>query len=103
MPPGPISTAEVPPELMSMILDDAAGRTGVPADDLVPVRADQIVWNDGSLGCPRPGEVYTEALVRGYWVILRAGDQTLDYRAADTGYFVFCDNAFPGSGGNPTG
>ena len=85
-----------------MLLADAAGRTGIPAADLVPVRADEVIWNDGSLGCPRPGEIYTQALINGYWVIMRAEDQTLDYRAAATGYFVLCENAFPGSAGNPS-
>jgi hypothetical protein len=31
------------------------------------------VWNDGSLGCPEPGMMYTQALVNGYWLIIEAG------------------------------
>jgi len=103
LPETPVAIGAIPSEMMDKILSDAAERSGVPKADLVPVRAEQALWNDGSLGCPRPGESYTQALVNGYWVILRAGDQILDYRAAETGYFVFCENAFPGSGGNPTG
>ena len=103
LPEDAVETGAIPSEMMDKILSDAAERSGVPKDDLVPVRAEQALWNDGSLGCPRPGDSYTQALVPGYWVILRAGEQILDYHAAETGYFVFCENAFPGSGQNPTG
>jgi hypothetical protein len=33
---------------------------------------------------------YTQALVRGYRVILRAGGQTFDYHATANGHFVLC-------------
>jgi hypothetical protein len=91
----------VPADLMDSILADAASRMSVPTGDLVPVKADEIVWNDGSLGCPKPGESYTQALVNGYWVIVVAGDRPLDYRASGSGFFFLC--LFPGSGGDPTG
>lgn len=88
---------------MDKILADATNRIGLPKADLVPVKAAALVWNDGSLGCPKPGESYTQAPVNGYWVVLIAGDRALDYRAGQGGFFFLCDSAFPGSGGDPTG
>jgi hypothetical protein len=88
---------------MAKIMEDASTRSGVPVGDIVAVRAEQALWNDGSLGCPQPDMSYTQAQVNGYWVVLRAGEKLLDYRASESGFFVFCDTAFPGSGGAPTG
>ena len=88
---------------MTSILADAATRTGMSVSDIFAVRAEQAIWNDGSLGCPQPDMSYTQAQVDGYWVVLKAGDTLLDYRASKTGFFTFCDTAFPGVGGAPTG
>ena len=49
-----------------------------------------MTWPDGSLGCPQPGINYTMALVPGYQIIVRAGEQRLDYHATRRGHFVLC-------------
>jgi hypothetical protein len=85
-------TGEVPPELLDAILEDLAGRTGASQEQMVLIRAEAVVWNDGSLGCPQPGMLYTQALVNGYWVELEVDGQTFDYHAARTGYFVLCES-----------
>ena len=51
-----------------------------PREQLVIVRAESVVWNDGSLGCPEPGMEYTQALINGYWVVIEAAGQTYDFR-----------------------
>ncbi|MBK5265961.1 MAG: hypothetical protein JJE47_00860 [Acidimicrobiia bacterium] len=103
LPDGPVDTSAVPADLMAKIMTDASTRSGVPVGDIFAVRAEQALWNDGSLGCPQPNMSYTQAQVDGYWVVLKAQDQLLDYRASKSSFFVFCDTAFPGSGGAPTG
>lgn len=103
LPDGPVDTSAIPSGLMVNILADAATRTGMSASDIFAVRAEQALWNDGSLGCPLPDMSYTQAQVDGYWIVLKAGDRLLDYRASKTGFFTFCDTAFPGAGGAPTG
>ncbi len=101
--PGPPVTGEAPAALLDAILVDLAGRLGVSADAIEVVRDEAVVWNDGSLGCPEPGMMYTQALVDGYWVVLEYGDQSYDYRASEGGYFRLCENAgampgIPGGG-----
>ena len=44
------------------------------------VKAEPMTWNDGSLGCPAPGQVYTQALVEGFHVILEVDGREFDYR-----------------------
>jgi hypothetical protein len=90
---------------MNAILEDMVARTGADPASIEVVRAEAVVWNDGSLGCPQPGMMYTQALVDGYWVVLKAGDREFDYRATQTGYFLLCEGhplgPFVPPGGEP--
>jgi len=89
----PIYTAVVNPSLQSLVdkvLDDAARRTGVAVEKLQVLSADSVTWPDGSLGCPQPGMMYTQALVPGYRVRIQAAGQLLDYHASSRGALVVC-------------
>jgi hypothetical protein len=81
---------KVPQAILGPILMEAAALANVARDKLVIVRADPVVWNDGSLGCPEPGKMYTQALVNGYWVVINAAGQTYDFRVARGGSFRLC-------------
>ena len=73
------------PELQRQIdaaLADAARRTGVPAAALKLLRAERVTWSDGSLGCPAPGMMYTQALVPGFRIRIDAGGHLLDYHGS---------------------
>ena len=91
----PLVTGEVPAELLDALKTDLIERTGTTLDEIKVLQAQVMIWSDGSLGCPQPGVLYTQALVNGYWVILEVGDQLYDYRLADTGYFFLCQSEFP--------
>lgn len=101
--PAQAVVGEVPDEIMNGIYADLAERTGADAADVEVVRAEQAIWNDGSLGCPQPGMMYTQALVDGYWVVLEYAGQSYDYRVNGRGYFALCESPPPGSNGAPTG
>lgn len=85
----PVVTGEVPSDLLESIMADATSRVATESSIIV-VRAQSVTWSDGSLGCPEPGMSYTQALVDGYWVILDAGGQMMDYRASASGAFKLC-------------
>ncbi len=53
---------------------------GVPVEQVVVVSAEAVTFPDGSLGCPQPGMVYTQALVDGYKIVAEAGGKTYDFR-----------------------
>jgi hypothetical protein len=77
--------------LLSAALADASRRTGVPVDALTVVESSSRTWRDGSLGCPEPGMNYTQALVPGWRLVIRAGEDLLDYRIGERGTaFMFC-------------
>ena len=82
--------SQMPEAILGPILDEAAKLANVPRQQLVIVRAEAVVWNDGSLGCPEPGMEYTQALVNGYWVLIKAAEQTYDFRVGGGGSFRLC-------------
>jgi len=87
--------AAVPDALMQEIRADLAGRTGASADRIGVQRAELVVFNDGSLGCPEPGQAYTQALVDGYWIVLEHAGERFDYRATRRGFFKLCIDGKP--------
>jgi hypothetical protein len=91
----PAPTGEVPEAVMERLIADASARSHVDADAMVVLRAESLVFSDGSLGCPKPDVVYTQAPVPGYRVVLRAGEQTLDYRITERGTLVLCGQHVP--------
>lgn len=84
--------AEQPPaDVLEPVIVDAAARAGVQPSEVVVVSATAAEWSDGSLGCPQPGMNYTQALVSGYQVILRAAGRDLDYRVRGPDQFKLCE------------
>ena len=71
-------------------LADATRRTGIEREKLEILEAQAVTWQNGSLGCPQKGMVYTDALVPGYRVRIRAGEQVLDYHASSRGDPTLC-------------
>jgi hypothetical protein len=79
-----------PDAMLQAALDDAAQRTTIARDALSVVSAETVTWRDGSLGCPQPGMLYTQALVPGYRIVIQAGDRRMRYHASQRGRPVFC-------------
>jgi hypothetical protein len=102
--PAPL-TGEVPQDLLDAVIEDLLGRIDASREAVVVDRAGAVTWRDGSLGCPQPGMMYTQALVSGYRIILKVENVTYDYHASDGGYFVLCAPGMaeeplpPGEGG----
>jgi hypothetical protein len=100
-------TGQVPQELLDAVFDDLLERLDASREAIEIEQSGAVVWRDGSLGCPQPGMMYTQALVPGYRIILVVGDETFDYHASERGHFVLCDEGSaqepmpPGSGGGP--
>jgi hypothetical protein len=86
----PPMKGQVPQTILEPILKEAATLAKVGRDELVIVRGESVVWNDGSLGCPEPGMIYTQALVNGYWVVIEAAGQKYDFRVGGRGSFRLC-------------
>jgi hypothetical protein len=61
------------------------------------ISSEEVTWSDGSLGCPRPGMSYTQALVPGWRLLVRHGQREAVYHASRRGQWLSC----PGSSSTP--
>lgn len=62
-------------------VDDLATALGVDAGEVEVVSVEEVTWRDGSRGCAEPGMSYTQALVDGSRITLRAGGRTYEYHS----------------------
>ena len=82
----------IPPEVWQAIVADLESRVGAPLDDLSVLIAEAQTWSDGSLGCPKDGEMYTQALVDGYQVVVEVAGTEYDYRVGSGTDVRLCEN-----------
>ena len=69
--------------LVVAAVDDLAEHLGIESDAVTVLQAVAVTWPDGSLGCPAPGMMYTQALVDGTFVLLEAGGRQYQYHGGD--------------------
>ncbi len=85
----------VPEAVWTAILDDIETRTGDSVTDPLVISAEQVTWNDGSLGCPEPDMLYTQALVDGYQVVVEIEGERYDYRVGSGAEVRLCEGNGP--------
>lgn len=86
----PAVTKLTPAEQVAFAQKDLSERLDVAADAVILSGATTVTWRSGALGCPQPGMNYTQALVPGIWIMLRAGTTVYRYHAATGGQPFFC-------------
>lgn len=89
-------------ETVESAMADLAERTGAEPAEIRLVSFEHVTWNDGSLGCPEPGKMYTQALVEGSRTVLGVDDQTYDYHASRDADPFLCEQPRVGSVTDPT-
>ena len=75
----PSGLAEGVAAVVELATADLADHLNVDEGAIEVVSVQPVTWPDGSLGCPQPGEVYTQALVDGYKVVLGTNGRTRVY------------------------
>ncbi len=87
---------------VDLAMKDLANRLGVALAEIGVVSVKEVTWRDGSLGCPKPGFSYTQALVNGTRIVLTANGISFHYHSGGGDPF-YCANPQeplpPGSGG----
>jgi hypothetical protein len=74
---------------------DLAGRLNVLPSEISTIRAENVVWRDGSRGCPQEGVFSTQALVPGSLIVLRVGDTEYEYHSGGSRDPFYCVNPEP--------
>ncbi len=90
---GRISAAD----LEAAVRADAARLWGHADPATLQVTVEAVTWSDGALGCPRPGVMYTQALVPGFRVVVRDGAREAVYHASARGAWVLCPRGRAGA------
>jgi hypothetical protein len=72
-------------------VDDLAASLGVDAGEVEVVSVEEVTWRDGSRGCAEPGMAYTQALIDGSRITLRAGGRTYEYHSGGSQPPARCD------------
>lgn len=80
---------------------DLAGQLDLDISAIKVVSSTAVTWRDGSLGCPQPDMMYTQALVPGYRIVLQVDGREYAYHTNDSGYFILCNNPDPNGAINP--
>ncbi|MGD8199076.1 hypothetical protein ACQE98_00260 [Ornithinimicrobium sp. W1679] len=101
LPTGPVPDSIVQSDAVQEAIAAEAARQGVEPEDVEVVGYAEVTWPDGSLGCPKPGMMYTQALVPGRQLILAVDGQTASYHASREGSFSYCSSPLaPAQGGS---
>lgn len=85
-----VNVASVPREVRRAVVADAARRFKVAESAVVLGQAEQVTWNDGSLGCPQRGQMYTQNLVSGYRIVAITTAGQMVYHTDSHGFAVTC-------------
>jgi hypothetical protein len=78
--------------LVQQAQQDLAKQLAVPVEQIEFVSFEDVLWPDGSLGCPQPGMAYTQVLVEGYRILLQYEGQTYAYHGGGNRPPFLCKN-----------
>ncbi len=87
--------------LIEIAKEDLAQRLSIPTGDISLVEAKEVVWSDGSLGCPQPDMMYAQVLTPGYLIKLKYDIRDFEYHAGKDRSLTYCKNPLPPVEGIP--
>lgn len=70
---------------------DLAQRLSVAPTDVAVTSATLVEWPDGSMGCPQPGQVYTQVITDGSLIVLVANGRSYQYHAGGSVKPFLCE------------
>ncbi|HEU5135518.1 MAG TPA: hypothetical protein VFU13_10285 [Steroidobacteraceae bacterium] len=85
-----VDIANVPRAVRRAVAADAARRFAVSENDVVLVNAERLTWSDGAMGCPEPGQTYTQMLVPGFRITAKTAAGQMLYHTDSRGTAVTC-------------
>jgi hypothetical protein len=74
------------------LMENLAAEQGVDVTEVDLIDSGPVTWSDGSLGCPDPDQMYTQALVDGSRVVLAIGGTEYHFHAGPDGDLFYCDH-----------
>ncbi|MBV9324628.1 MAG: hypothetical protein JO352_12660 [Chloroflexi bacterium] len=91
--PAPGASPVVSPESAAVVdaaVTDAASHLGVSRDTLHVDQVEPRQWPDSSLGCPQPGQLYSQIVTPGFLIVISSGAHQLEYHSDDRTRVTLC-------------
>jgi hypothetical protein len=76
--------------VIAAVQQAAADQVGLSPAEVHVQQVEAHQWGDSSLGCPRPGLLYSQVVTDGFLVVVTAADKTLEYHSDARGRVVLC-------------
>jgi hypothetical protein len=94
----PVASSSVPgsnlsPEqqaAVAAVVQDAAARLSISPNELSVDRVEAREWGDSSLGCPQPGNLYSQIVTPGFLIVINSGGKQLEYHSDTRARVVLC-------------
>src|SRR5438552_6419220 len=89
----PVPGANVGPDEQQAVaaaLRDAVTHLGVAASDLSVQQVEAREWGDSSLGCPQPGNLYSQIVTPGFLIVINSRGKQLEYHSDTRARVVLC-------------
>jgi hypothetical protein len=87
--PGSSSNPDPQPSV-DAALSDAAAHLGVSPAALHVDQVEPREWGDSSLGCPKPGLMYSQIVTPGLLIVISGAGKQLEYHSDTRGRVVLC-------------
>jgi hypothetical protein len=81
--------------LADMATKDLAANLKIDEADIRLAEAGYVTWRDGSLGCPVVGAQYTQALINGSRIVLKANGKIYHYHSGANLAPTYCAKPAP--------
>jgi hypothetical protein len=75
----PAATQAPRPSTSALAVADLAEQLGIASDAITVRSVEAVEWNDASLGCAKPGQMYAQVIPPGYRIVLEANGQSYEY------------------------
>jgi hypothetical protein len=76
--------------VIAAVQQAAADQVGISPAEVHVEQVEAHQWGDSSLGCPRPGLLYSQVVTDGFLIVVTAADKTLEYHSDARGRVVLC-------------
>jgi probable HAF family extracellular repeat protein len=87
--PHPLSSLDY---LIGEVKEDLAQRLSIDAAQISLIKAEDVVWPDGCLGCQQPGMGCTLLAEDGYRIQLDFDGTIYEYHSGRDTHFIYCEN-----------
>jgi hypothetical protein len=77
-------------QAVAAAMQDAATHLGVAASELSVQQVEAREWGDSSLGCPQPGNLYSQIVTPGFVIVINSRGKQLEYHSDTRARVVLC-------------